>query len=217
MAVDALAATEAAAASTKARTTLSSNFDTFLTLLTAQLSNQDPLNPVDSAQFTQQLVQYSQVEQQIQTNDRLTSLLDQNSAASGAAAVAYIGKTAMINSPVSALADGEARWTYATPNAEGGVTLSVADASGREVFRTTRSAAAAEQSFVWNGRDNSGARLPPGAYTLQVGAKDATGAAVTPAISVNEAITGIDFTGASPQLLTAAGERDFTSILKIHD
>lgn len=217
MSVDAITGSQANSASTNARTTLSSNFDTFLTLLTAQLSNQDPLNPVDSAQFTQQLVQYSQVEQQIQTNDRLASLLAQSSASSGAAAVAYIGKTAVIDSPVAALKNDSATWTYATPNANGVVALSVTDASGREVFRTTRNASANAQEFSWNGRDVAGAKLPSGAYTLNVAATDSAGAAVTPAISVNEAVTGIDFTGASPQLLTAAGERAFTSILKIHD
>ena len=71
---------------------LSGNMNTFLTLLTTQLQNQDPLSPMDSTQFTQQLVEYSQVEQQINTNSNLTSLISLQQAGAGAASVGYLGK-----------------------------------------------------------------------------------------------------------------------------
>lgn len=208
--------TQTQAANT-ARTTLSSNFDTFLTLLTAQLSNQDPLNPVDSAQFTQQLVQYSQVEQQIQTNERLQSLLSQSSAASGAASVAYIGRTAVLESETTSLKNGSAAWSYATPSAVGEVTLSVRDAAGREVFKTVRPAANGASAFEWNGKDAAGRSQPEGAYTLAISAKDSTGKSVTPAVNVNEQITGIDFSGTDPLVMTASGQRPFKSILTIRN
>ena len=78
------------------RTRLSDNYDTFLVLLTAQLQNQDPLAPMDSTQFTQQLVQFSQVEQQIRTNEQLEGLVGQYQAASAGAALSYLGKSAII-------------------------------------------------------------------------------------------------------------------------
>src|ERR1051326_9398368 len=76
-----------------AQKTLSSNFDTFLTLLTTQLKNQDPLQPMDSNQFTQQLVQFSQVEQQINSNKNLESLISLTKSQTTTAAVSYLGKT----------------------------------------------------------------------------------------------------------------------------
>ena len=63
---------------------LSGNFSTFLTLLTTQLQNQDPMNPMDSNQFTQQLVEFSQVEQQINTNDNLKTIIGQGTSQTGA-------------------------------------------------------------------------------------------------------------------------------------
>ena len=208
-------AAAAATTSSTARAKLSGNFDTFLTLLTAQLSNQDPLNPVDSAAFTQQLVQYSQVEQQIETNDRLKTLLDQSASSGGAAAVAYIGKNAVLNSSTTHLANGAASWAYDAAGASGGVTLSVRNAADKEVYRTTVPAASGGQVFNWDGKDSSGRPLPDGSYRLAVAAKTSSGADVTPSINVSERITAIDFSGATPNLVTANGARPFDSILSI--
>ena len=214
MPISALSATDSAATSLS-RAKLSENFDTFLTLLTAQLANQDPLNPVDSAAFTQQLVQYSQVEQQIETNDRLKTLLDQSAASGGAAAVAYIGKTAVLDSAIGRLSDGAATWAYEVTGAVGDVSLSVRDASGAEVFKTAVPAQSGGQLFNWDGRDASGRAVADGAYRLVVTAKDSNGAAITPSINVSERITGIDFASGAPTLITASGARPFDSILTI--
>src|SRR5690349_24911197 len=75
---------------------LSGNFSTFLTLLTTQLQNQDPLSPMDSNQFTQQLVMFSQVEQQINTNDNLQSLIALNLSQTANSAVNYIGRSVVM-------------------------------------------------------------------------------------------------------------------------
>lgn len=205
----------ASATTTNARAKLSSNFDTFLTLLTAQLANQDPLNPVDSAAFTQQLVQYSQVEQQIETNDQLKTLLSQGSSASGAAAVAYIGKQAVLNSDTTRLSDGDANWAYDVTGASGPVTLSVRDANGKEVYKTTVAASSGGQTFDWNGKDTNGRAMADGNYKLVVTASDSAGKAITPAINVSETINAIDFSGTTPNLVTTSGARAFDSILRI--
>src|ERR1700758_1285072 len=76
---------------TDAMSQLSGNFDTFLQLLTSQLKNQDPTSPMDSNQFTQQLVEYSQVEQQINTNTSLKTLINQGISQAGTFASAYLG------------------------------------------------------------------------------------------------------------------------------
>ena len=212
---NAAAASSATTVADSARAKLSGNFDTFLTLLTAQLANQDPLNPVDSAAFTQQLVQYSQVEQQIETNDQLKTLLTQSSTSNGAAAVAYIGKEAVLNSDTTHLTDGEASWSYDVTGSSGPVTLSVRDSAGKEVYKTTAAASSGGQTFDWNGKDASGRALAEGNYRLAVTATDTAGKAITAAINVNETITAIDFSGTTPNLVTTSGARAFNSILRI--
>src|SRR6476620_1092951 len=72
---------------------IANNFDQFLSLLTTQLKNQSPLDPLDTNQFTAQLVQFAGVEQQLKTNETLTSLLGLNSANTATAAVGFIGST----------------------------------------------------------------------------------------------------------------------------
>src|SRR6201991_3075443 len=97
------------------RTRLADSYQTFMSLLTAQLQNQDPLAPMDSTQFTQQLVQFSQVEQQIRTNEQLEGLVGQYQAASAGAALSYLGKDAIIEADETYLAGGEANWAYRLP------------------------------------------------------------------------------------------------------
>jgi len=92
--------------------TLTDNFETFLTLLTEQLANQDPLEPLDSNQFIDQLVQFSTVEQQIASNESLQALLDLQSATARLTAADYVGKEVTTSSPQTRLDEGGARWTY---------------------------------------------------------------------------------------------------------
>jgi flagellar basal-body rod modification protein FlgD len=202
-----------------ARTTLSSNFDTFLKLLTTQLQNQDPLSPMDSSKFTEQLVQYSQVEQQIETNSKLTdlstTLSSQIQASTSAAALSYIGKTAMFNTDAAAMTNGAAHWDYTLAAPAGATALTVTDASGATVFQTTGELATGTHGFDWNGKDSNGATLPDGVYHLKVTATDTSGAAVASAVTVNEVISGIDMSGTTPAVTTSTGARAFSTILKI--
>src|ERR1051325_7941831 len=91
---------------------LSSNFSTFLQLLTTQLKNQDPTSPMDSSQFTQQLVQFSQVEQQIDTNTNLKTLVSQAQSTGAMMGSSYLGHTVTVTGGVASLNDGSAQWTY---------------------------------------------------------------------------------------------------------
>lgn len=207
-------ATAAAESTTSlSRAKLSDNFDTFLSLLTAQLANQDPLNPVDSAQFTQQLVQYSQVEQQIATNDKLATLLTQSQASGSAAAVSFIGKTAVFANDVASLADGAAKWTYDITGATGEARVSVRDSTGKEVYAETVNAASGPKAFTWDGKDQIGRTLADGPYRLVITAESSDGESVTPTIHVEETITGIDFaTSGQATVMTRTGVRAFESI-----
>jgi len=199
------------------RTRLTDNYDTFLVLLTAQLQNQDPLAPMDSTQFTQQLVQFSQVEQQIRTNEQLESLVGQYQAASAGAALSYLGREALIESDQTLLVNGAANWGYSLPEMADEVTLQVRDARGRTVYETTGQNAEGNHVFNWNGRDQQGNQAPDGAYTLVVTAKDSEGESIAATMTVREQIRGVDFSGPTPLVITATGTRELDKIRAVLD
>src|SRR6201996_1325219 len=110
---------------------LSSNFSTFLTLLTTQLKNQDPTSPMDSNQFTQQLVQFSQVEQQIDTNTNLKSLIAQGTSQAASYATSYLGKNVSVTNGNASLAAGSANWSYTLGATAASSTLTVTNSAGK--------------------------------------------------------------------------------------
>ena len=126
-------ATTATAKTDAARTSLATNFDTFLTLLTAQLKNQDPLSPMDSSQFTQQLTQMTGVQQQLLTNDLLTSLLAGQQSNLGGASN-YIGKDVTAVWAADKLTDGKANWSYELATDATSAKLDVLDSTGKVVW-----------------------------------------------------------------------------------
>lgn len=216
MAIDAIGAS-AADTQSSARTQLSDNYDTFLILLTAQLQNQDPLAPMDSTQFTQQLVQYSQVEQSIRQNEQLETLIAQNQAAAAGTALSYLGKDAIIESDTTVLAGGAANWAYNLDATAETVTISVRDASGREVFKADGQKTEGEHLFTWDGTKTDGTAAEDGVYRIVVTAKDANGEPIDKTINVREPIMGVDFSTGDPQVLTPSGVRSLTAIRSILD
>jgi flagellar basal-body rod modification protein FlgD len=149
--------------------TFTQNFNTFLTLLTAQLQNQDPLSPMDTNTFTQQLVSFSEVEQQIDTNKNLTSLIQLQTANETISALPLVGQTIQYNSPTAPLENGQASFSYSLPSAAQTSALVVEDSNGNVIYTAPGQTAAGQYSFTWNGQTNSGQQMPDGgAYTLQV-------------------------------------------------
>jgi flagellar basal-body rod modification protein FlgD len=193
------ASTTSAAAT--AQKTLSGNFDTFLTLLTTQLQNQDPLSPMDSNQFTQQLVQFSQVEQQINSNQNLESLIALTKSQSTTSAVSYLGKSLTITDGTAALQNGSATWTYSLPNDAAITKLVITDSKGRGVYATTGETALGPHDFVWDGKDNNGATVPPGTYKLNVIATASDGSSLNSNITSHGTISEVDLTGSEPSLM----------------
>jgi len=180
---------------------LSGNFSTFLTLLTTQLKNQDPTSPMDSNQFTQQLVMYSQVEQQISTNDNLKTLISQGTSNAAAMTTGYLGKKVSITNGQASLTNGSATWTYNLKATAASNQLSVTDANGKTVYTTPGQTTAGNSTFTWDGKDNNGNQLPDGAYKLIVTAADSGGNTVTSSIASAGTVTQIDMTGSAPQLI----------------
>lgn len=157
--------------------TLSADMNTFLTLLTTQLKYQDPMDPMDTAEFTNQLVQYSSVEQAIQTNSKLDNLLTLTISNLGAQAVSYIGKTAQVLGNVMPLEGGKAKATYTLSNDALSTTISVKDMTGKVVYTENGNITAGTHEFTWNGKDSNGNQLEDGAYEIVVSPKGANGEA----------------------------------------
>ena len=157
------------------RQTLSADMDTFLTLLTTQLKYQDPMDPMDTAEFTNQLVQYSNVEQSIQTNEKLDSLLSLNVANLGAQAVSYIGKTVQVLGDVMPLENGKAKATYTLDKNVTSVVVTVKDMNGKVVYSEQGKIIAGTHDFTWDGKDSNGNQLEDGAYQISVSTKVPSG------------------------------------------
>lgn len=173
--------------------TLGGNFETFVTLLTTQLQHQDPLDPMDSSEFTKQLVSYSQVEQAIQTNQNLEELIQTTSTAATAesfsALVSYLGKDVTMDTNVSGMQDGEAEWHYTLDSDAETVEIIIQDENGKEIYKTTGDKSIGAQNkgdhvFVWDGIDEYGNEAPEGSYAMSVTAKNDKRAAVNSTITV---------------------------------
>ena len=137
--VDAVDVNALTGASTKAQTSklkLTDDFDTFLTLLTTQLQNQDPLEPLDTNQFTQQLVEFASVEQLIDQSASLEDLIALQEETTQIGAAGYIGNTIEYDGSAAPFVDGKANWAYVLPSDATSVELKVLDSSGTAVFTT---------------------------------------------------------------------------------
>jgi len=183
-----------------ASTGLADNFDTFLTLLTTQLKNQDPLEPMDSGEFTQQLVQFSSVEQSIAQNTNLETLIALTRASVTGSAVGYLGQEVQAAGDTALLENGEARWSYNLARAAEDVKLVVYDNGGGIVFSADGETGAGDHDIIWDGSGFGGQSLPDGAYTLQVTAKDTADNTITTHTQISGRVTAIDFSGSEPTL-----------------
>jgi flagellar basal-body rod modification protein FlgD len=201
-----------------ARTRLSDNYDSFLVLLTAQLQNQDPLAPMDSTQFTQQLVQFSQVEQQIRTNEQLEGLVGQYQAASAGAALGYLGRDAIIQGNGARVGEeGGANWGYAFERTADDVKITIRDSRNRVVYEGPGEKTQGDHLFAWDGLNDDGERVEAGVYRITVTATDSAGEVITPRVTTRETILGVDFSGASPMVITQSGSHGLDTVRAIID
>lgn len=179
--------------------TIAATFDQFLTLLTTQLQNQNPLDPLDTNQFTQQLVQFAGVEQQLKTNSQLESLVTQTNAQSIPAAAGFVGMRVTADGSTATLANSQANWSLTSP-AAGTATFTITDKNNKTVFTETKKIAAGAQSYAWNGKDANKVALPEGDYRLSVAAKDSAGRAVSVSTEFQGTVDSVRFDGDTPIL-----------------
>jgi flagellar basal-body rod modification protein FlgD len=194
---------------------IAENFDAFLLLLTTQLRNQNPLDPLDTNQFTQQLVQFAGVEQSIRTNENLELLVKVSAANAATAAASFIGKKITVGSTRSELQDGRAEWTYNAAANAPSATFIVRDESGKIVWQEERNVIRGRDTFVWNGHAQDGSKAPDGRYHLSVEAKNADGQVVKVDVEVSARIDGVDFSGSEPKLLAAGREVPLSEVRSV--
>lgn len=181
--------------------TIAGNFDQFLLLLTTQLKNQNPLDPLDTNQFTQQLVQFASVEQQLKSNDTLTALLASTQAANASTATSYVGKTITAEGVATQLSGGKATWSLEAPRAAADATITIKNEMGSTVATKKTTLKQGLQDFAWDGTTATGTAAPDGNYTISITASDTTGAPMTVKSQVVGKVTGVDLTASPPVLL----------------
>ena len=186
------------ASSTTGVPDFTSNFNTFLTLLTTQLQNQDPLSPMDTNTFTQQLVSFSEVEQQINTNNNLQQLIQLQTTDQAIAAAPLVGQTIEYNSATAPLANGTAQFAYTLPSNASSVSLLVEDSGGNVVYAANGKTTAGTHDFAWNGQTSSGLQMPDGGqYTLQVVAADASKNPITATVNAFGKVDGVNISNSA--------------------
>jgi len=195
---------------------LADNFNTFLALLTTQLKNQDPTSPLDSNQFTQQLVQMTGVEQQLNANSLLKQVVA-NTSNGISTAVTLIGKSVKAASDTANLTNGQAQWIYNLPATAADLKVEVLDANGQLVHAEAPSdLKAGDHAFTWNGRDLTGGQLPNGGtYTLRVTALDATGAAIASTNYVQGVVTGVTQNNGATSITVNGGPVDWSKVVSV--
>jgi flagellar basal-body rod modification protein FlgD len=200
-------------ASSSSSGTLAGNFQTFLTLLTTQLQNQNPLDPLDTNQFTQQLVQFAGVEQQLKTNDQLTSLVSLQQTTQATQALDFVGKNAVVDGSTAPMTNKVATWQLSIPTAST-LTVNIASSTGQNVFSGSYGVNAGDnQVFSWNGLGNDGTQWPDGKYTLTATAADASGNPVPVSTQIQGQVNSVDLTQ-SPPLLSIGGQTYTISQIK---
>jgi flagellar basal-body rod modification protein FlgD len=184
---------------------IAGNFQSFLTLLTTQLQNQNPLDPLDTNQFTQQLVEFAGVEQQLNTNDSLTTLVSLQQTAQSTQALGFVGKTAVVDGSTATVTNASATWELNVPT-NSNVNISIANSTGQTVFSGSYSVNAGNnQPFTWDGKGNDGTQWPDGKYTMSVTGADASGNPVAISTQILGVISSVDLTQ-SPPLLSINGQ-----------
>jgi flagellar basal-body rod modification protein FlgD len=197
--------TTTSGATSTSNSTLAGNFQTFLTLLTTQLQNQNPLDPLDTNQFTQQLVQFAQVEQQLKSNEQLASILALEKSTQATTALAYVGMTAVVDGSTAPLSNNVASWSFTSDKAAS-ATITIQNSTGQTVYTGNFNVTDGTSNFVWDGKGSDGVQWPDGDYKLSIVAKDSSGQPVSVTTEVRGVVDAADMTS-TPVMLMIGGQK----------
>ena len=198
------------------RSRLADSAETFLSLLTVQLKNQDPLSPLDSNQFTQQIVQMTGVEQQLMTNDLLGMLVGMNDGGL-AGAVGLIGKTVSAETPVAGLDQGQAAWSYELDRNAANVRLEIVNSLGQVVWtQSKQGTAGGTHELTWNGKSDAGQQQPDGGlYTLKITATGQGGETIGSTAFVAGTASAIETIGGQTVVTVGKSKVPLSSIVGV--
>lgn len=196
------------------------NFETFLTLLTTQMRNQDPLSPLDSNEFTAQLTQMAGVEQQLLTNDLLTSLVAAQAGGGLDNASNYIGRNVTAAWTATSFEDGEATWSYELAEDAEDVTLQVVDSKGAVVWEgDAPDKSSGIHSFTWDGQLKGGDKLDEdgGVYTLKVTATNEAGGKIDSQALIQGRVTGVEMYDGQPYLVIGDSILPLSTVISLNE
>jgi flagellar basal-body rod modification protein FlgD len=208
------AASTAAQTSNTALTSLSSNFGDFLQMLMTQLQNQDPTSPMDTNEFTSELVEFSGVEQQINTNTSLTQLIQLTQAGEVMQASAMAGKQVTVTSNQVPLQNSQGTIQFNTPSAAP-VDIAIYDSNGNKLSDNMMMSTSGTNTWTWNGTNGSGATEPDGSYQVVVTAAGAGGTTSTLPTNVIGTATGVQSLSTGMQLELGALSVPFSSVVSV--
>lgn len=194
---------------------LAETFDNFLVLLTTQLENQDPLSPMDTNEFTRQLVDFTGVEQALQTNQLLEDLIAQQGESKFSDAANFVGKSVEAETLVTGLKDGSATMTYTLTGNAASTTITIVDDNGQTVRTLTGETSSGHHTLVWDGKNENGIDLPDGTYGFLVSAEDEEGAEVPAGQGTIGAVTAVEIVGEDLILNLGDLQVSLDSVIKI--
>jgi flagellar basal-body rod modification protein FlgD len=195
---------------------LNETLNRFLTLLVTQLQHQDPLQPMDANEFTQQLVQFASVEQQIYQNDHLEKLLELQKGTHAGNLINYLGSAVEVEGSTLTLEDGGTAASYTLAEAATRTEITITDADGVAVVRRLGETAAGTHGFTWDGQSDNGEQLPDGVYGLTVTATRRDGQAVATTTRVFARVTGIANDGDEPELMIGEERVPVAKVLSVN-
>jgi len=169
---------------------LENDLDRFLTLLVTQLQHQDPLDPLDANEFTNQLVQFANVEQQIYQNANLEEIVSLQRDNQVTGMVNYIGSTIETLGDALPLENGEATASYTLDEAADAAAITIVNEFGGVVFSASGDTSPGRHLFQWDGLDNQGNPLSDGIYRIHVSARHSDGSSIDARTTTFGRVTG---------------------------
>jgi flagellar basal-body rod modification protein FlgD len=193
---------------------LMANYELFLSILTTQIQNQDPLDPMDSAEYTNQLVQYSNVEQSIQQNKSLESIIATLESNQSMSYVSYIGNEVTADASTTTLSGSQASWAYDI-NEDATGTFEIRNSSGAVVYSGDADLSAGSGTFNWNGQTDTGGQAVDGLYTIAFDVKDASSRPETVTTSVKGIVDSVDWSSGEAILKVGGSEIPVSSVTSV--
>lgn len=210
--------TSAAVGTTANSKTKTLGQDEFLTLLVAQLQNQDPLNPADATEFTAQLAQYSQLEQLFNLNDSMDQLATAQNNSERLSALTLIGQDVIVEGSEFTLGKEAVQIGYKVDGTITDANLLIKNSSGTTVATLAAGDLSEGNHFLtWDGKDSSGNSLDPGTYSITIAATGSGGTSATVSPLVRAEVTGIDLSGSEVKIVTGLGEYSMSAIHGAYD